>query len=528
MGLLRGPCLVTCARRPRGSSTSRAAPETGSRRRAPGEAFAELASKLRSPCQTVASLAPAALDDTFLLRLRRFLDAHGAAVYSEHLSACGDSLGHLYDLLPLPFSDEAVHHVSARIRQAQDALGRRIAVENISYYATVPGAAGAAPPLTELEFVNAVLAEADCDLCRRQQHHRQRPTTVDAAGSCAACRARAWPTSTSPAPRRGPDLNRYPRGGGSDPVWRCCRGLCPARRARPCSNATSISRRSTAAGRTRRGAAATSPTPAARHQRPEMHAEQEAFAAHIRDPDRHPPPPGVDPRRMQVYRDLFFNNVSRLLAGNFPVIRRIRGDAWPAMVRRFYREHGCRTPLFPEIPREFLRWLEDSDGHEPWLAELAHYEWVELALQVSEATADDVAHDRLDAPGLDVAAALLDGRPLLSPLAWPLAYAWPVQRIGPGFLPSPARRATLLGSRAEDGAALPRTQPLVAALQRWTRRASSAGARSSRPWPRRRASWPMPASSSRASRCCCAGTGTASFPASGAEPGLDRTRARLD
>lgn len=184
-----------------------------------------------------------------------------------------------------------------------------------------------------------------------------------------------------------------------------------------------------------------------------MRAQQDAFAAHIRDPDRHPPPTGVDPRRMQVYRDLFFNNVSRLLAGNFPVIRRIRGDAWPAMVRRFYRDHGCRTPLFPEIPREFLRWLEDSDGHEPWLAELAHYEWVELALQVSEATVDDVAHDRLDAPGLDVAAALLDGRPLLSPLAWPLAYAWPVQRIGPDFLPDvpPAAPTLLLLHRGEDG-----------------------------------------------------------------------------
>lgn len=176
-----------------------------------------------------------------------------------------------------------------------------------------------------------------------------------------------------------------------------------------------------------------------------LRTQQDAFSAHIRDPDRHPPPPGVDPRRMQVYRDLFFNNVSRLLAGNFPVIRRIRGDAWPAMVRAFYRDHGCRTPLFPEIPREFLRWLEGSDGHEPWLAELAHYEWIELALQISEAAVDDIAHDRLDAPGTDTAAALLGGRPLLSPLAWPLAYAWPVQRIGPDFLPdAPPPAPTLL------------------------------------------------------------------------------------
>ena len=79
------------------------------------------------------------------------------ALYSEHLSYCSDD-GQLYDLLPLPFTDETVHHVSARIRHVQDLLGRRIAVENISYYA--------APyqGLAETDFVNSVLAEADCDL----------------------------------------------------------------------------------------------------------------------------------------------------------------------------------------------------------------------------------------------------------------------------------------------------------------------------------------------------------------------------
>ncbi len=184
-----------------------------------------------------------------------------------------------------------------------------------------------------------------------------------------------------------------------------------------------------------------------------LRAQQDAFTAHIRDPARHPPPPGVDPRRMQVYRELFFNNVSRLLAGNFPVIRRIRGEAWPALVRDFYRDHGCRTPLFPELPREFLRWLEDSGGREPWLPELAHYEWIELALQVSEARVDDVAHDPLDATATDVAASLLAGRPLLSPLAWPLAYAWPVHRIGPDCLPDalPPSPTLLLLHRGDDG-----------------------------------------------------------------------------
>ncbi|MFC3717276.1 DUF692 domain-containing protein [Luteimonas soli] len=125
-----------------------------------GEAFAGLVSRHPLVCHGLSlSLGgPAELDETFLQRLRRFLDTHDVAIYSEHLSACGDSRGQLYDLLPLPFTAEAVAHVAARIRRAQDVLGRRIAVENISYYAAPFQA------MDEIDFVNAVLAEADCDL----------------------------------------------------------------------------------------------------------------------------------------------------------------------------------------------------------------------------------------------------------------------------------------------------------------------------------------------------------------------------
>ena len=100
---------------------------------------------------------PAPLDLAFLGQVRAFLERFNVPLYSEHLSYCGDE-GHLYDLLPLPFTEEAVHHVAARIRQAQDVLGRRLAVENVSYYA--------APQhdMSELEFTRAVLREADCDL----------------------------------------------------------------------------------------------------------------------------------------------------------------------------------------------------------------------------------------------------------------------------------------------------------------------------------------------------------------------------
>ncbi|MBC7988252.1 MAG: DUF692 domain-containing protein [Luteimonas sp.] len=123
-----------------------------------GEAFADLASRYPLVCHglSLSVGGPAALDETFLVRLRRFLDQHRVPLYSEHLSACGDSRGQLYDLLPLPFTDAAVHHVAARIRRTQDILGRRIAVENISYYAAPFQA------MAEIDFVNAVLAEADC------------------------------------------------------------------------------------------------------------------------------------------------------------------------------------------------------------------------------------------------------------------------------------------------------------------------------------------------------------------------------
>ena len=124
-----------------------------------GDGLAQLAERFPLACHGLSlSLGgPGPLDLELLRRTRQFLDRHRVGLFSEHLSYCADD-GQLYDLLPLPFTDEAVRHVSARIRQAQDVLGRRIAVENISYYAAPYQA------LSEIEFLRAVLAEADCDL----------------------------------------------------------------------------------------------------------------------------------------------------------------------------------------------------------------------------------------------------------------------------------------------------------------------------------------------------------------------------
>jgi len=125
-----------------------------------GRQFAAVAERFPLVCHGLSlSLGgPAPLDQAFLRELRGFLDATGTLAYTEHLSFCSDDRGHLYDLMPIPFTGEAVAWVAGRIRRVQDQLGRRIGIEPVSYYAA-PG-----QELSELEFVNAVLREADCDL----------------------------------------------------------------------------------------------------------------------------------------------------------------------------------------------------------------------------------------------------------------------------------------------------------------------------------------------------------------------------
>ena len=162
---------------------------------------------------------------------------------------------------------------------------------------------------------------------------------------------------------------------------------------------------------------------------------QEQFAAHIRSPNKAPAPGDVEDRRMDIYRNLFFNNVRNLLSWNFPVLRKLHSNAdWAQLIRDFYIEHRARTPLFPELPREFLQYLQeqrqDREGDLPFMLELAHYEWAELALSMDEHELDDVIAD----PEGD----LLSGIPVLSPLAWVLSYRFPVHRISPAFKPMEA------------------------------------------------------------------------------------------
>ena len=124
-----------------------------------GRSFRELAERypvyLHGLSLNIGGFAP--LDKSLLSDIRRFIKDFDCPLYSEHLTYCGDE-GQLYDLLPIPFTEEAVYHVAERVRQVQDILGQRILLENASYYAA-PG-----QTMSESEFINAVLAEADCDL----------------------------------------------------------------------------------------------------------------------------------------------------------------------------------------------------------------------------------------------------------------------------------------------------------------------------------------------------------------------------
>ncbi len=159
---------------------------------------------------------------------------------------------------------------------------------------------------------------------------------------------------------------------------------------------------------------------------------QTEFAAHIRDPEAHAAPDGVEDRRMNIYRELFFTNIQSLLASNFPVLRTLYDEKrWRQLVRDFYSEHRCQTPLFTEVAKEFLRYLQDKRNarqDDPgFLLELAHYEWVELALSLDERDpADAMANPDGD---------LLAGIPVLSPLAWALSYRYPVHQIKPEYQP---------------------------------------------------------------------------------------------
>ena len=172
---------------------------------------------------------------------------------------------------------------------------------------------------------------------------------------------------------------------------------------------------------------------------------QVGFAANIRDPGHHALPKGIEPRRMKIYQELFYNNIEGFVSGAFPVLRSLVSDTlWHELVRDFMRKHRARSPYFLEIAEEFLDYL--NSGHAlslslPFTLELAHYEWAELAIQVSD-------EEQVSGKNGD----WLKQRPLLSKLAWPLAYNFDVHRIGSHYCPqeAPEEPTFLVVYRKED------------------------------------------------------------------------------
>lgn len=164
---------------------------------------------------------------------------------------------------------------------------------------------------------------------------------------------------------------------------------------------------------------------------------QAAFAAYIRNPAKNLLPAGVKPERMAMYRELFFNNIEGFLSANFPVLRTLFDDAaWEDFVQDFFANHVCRTPHFSEIPEEFLSYLQNERKNPadfPFLIELAHYEWVEMALAISDAEFEKISLENLTASKLK-----------LSPLACVLAYQFPVHKISAEFLPLTSEQPTFL------------------------------------------------------------------------------------
>lgn len=124
-----------------------------------GKQFREFTERFPFVCHglSLSIGSPDPLDTSLVRSIKTFMDKHDIKAYTEHLSYCSAE-GHLYDLLPIPFTEEAVHYTAARVRQVQDILERRIALENVSYYCAPQ------QEMSEIDFINAVITEADCDL----------------------------------------------------------------------------------------------------------------------------------------------------------------------------------------------------------------------------------------------------------------------------------------------------------------------------------------------------------------------------
>lgn len=163
---------------------------------------------------------------------------------------------------------------------------------------------------------------------------------------------------------------------------------------------------------------------------------QKTFTAHMRDPSVNPGPADIEDRRLQIYRDLVFNNIESLIAGSFPVLKTIYpAEQWKILIRTFVRDHISHTPHFPKMPQEFLMFLQEQEQLEhpfafPFTLELAHYEWLELAIDLDTR---NITHTPVSS-----AETFIHQCPVINPISTTVGFSWPVHEIGPNFLPEAA------------------------------------------------------------------------------------------
>ena len=162
---------------------------------------------------------------------------------------------------------------------------------------------------------------------------------------------------------------------------------------------------------------------------------QLAFTAHIRDPSANKKPARVQNTRMAIYREIVFNNIFSSVSACFPVCNSILGTrAWRKLVRAFFANHQAASPIFREIPQQFLQYINTKIDLPIYFQSLAHYEWVELA----------VASLQTNPIKISKTTDLLNEKPILAPAHMLLSYDYAVQSISKGHLPKSAEQTYLL------------------------------------------------------------------------------------
>jgi len=181
---------------------------------------------------------------------------------------------------------------------------------------------------------------------------------------------------------------------------------------------------------------------------PAFQQQQRHLLNYLRQPQANQLPNGFAPQRLAVYVDLLYNKFDESLTACFPIIRSLLPKQdWRALLLDFVAKHRCLTPYYRQIPDEFVQYLQQERRHSgdwPFLAELAHFEWIELQLSIAEA--EPVTLKQLSNTEL------LNNVPVFAPVIQLLHYQWPVQHIGPNFLPNelPATATHILGFRDSE------------------------------------------------------------------------------